>query len=138
MSDISIQVLPVPTKSEDIEVYRNYALEWKRNGRLEICKEMKAAGMAQKLKQEMAQAVRQFREQTPGCSESMELNFVVKLLFWIDMAAAPVLRAAGGQNLLFWTGEETGKTVFCHAGKKWNCNYPWRDAGTYACRCAQT
>ena len=38
MSDISIQVLPVPTKSEDIEAYRNYALEWKRNGRLEICK----------------------------------------------------------------------------------------------------
>lgn len=94
MSDISIQVLPVPTKSEDIEAYRNYALEWKRNGRLEICKEMKAAGMAQKLKQEMAQAIKQFREQTPGCSESMELNFVVKLLFWIDMAAAPVLRAA--------------------------------------------
>ena len=42
MSDISIQVLPVLTKSEDIEAYRNYALEWKRNGRLEICKEMKA------------------------------------------------------------------------------------------------
>lgn len=104
MSDISIQVLPVPTKSEDIEVYRNYALEWKRNGRLEICKEMKAAGMAQKLKQEMAQAVRQFREQTPGCSESMELNFVVKLLFWIDMAAAPVLRAAGGR--IYYSGPE--------------------------------
>ena len=55
MSDISIQVLPVPTKSEDIEAYRNYALEWKRNGRLEICKEMKAAGMAQKLKQGFVQ-----------------------------------------------------------------------------------
>ena len=136
MSDISIQVLPVPTKSEDIETYRNYALEWKRNGRLEICKEMKAAGMAQKLKQEMAQAIKQFREQTPGCSESMELNFVVKLLFWIDMAAAPVLRAAGGR--IYYSGQETGKTVFCHAGKKWNCNHPWRDAGTYACRCAQT
>ena len=104
MSDISIQVLPVPTKSEDIEAYRNYALEWKRNGRLEICKEMKAAGMAQKLKQEMAQAIKQFREQTPGCSESMELNFVVKLLFWIDMAAAPVLRAAGGR--IYYSGPE--------------------------------
>ena len=34
MSDIRIQELPVPTKSEDIEAYRNYALEWKRNGRL--------------------------------------------------------------------------------------------------------
>lgn len=98
--------LPRLADTEDANYYGGCYEEWNRNGRQRI--PLKFAEHQQELSHILScaceEALDVLRKCKPGLSVSMEKNFVVKLLYWLDHTVAAAL-----EN---WKPQDTRKVVF--------------------------
>jgi len=87
---IRINELPSLNKAEDVQFYSDVYSSWKGWGQL-MLKQIQLQG---ELKDSIAEACRKVLEhygKTKSLTESMEKNFMVKLLFWMDSTLKTVL-----------------------------------------------
>lgn len=108
---LRINSLPRLLENSEIEFYRKCCEEWMGSGMSRVhlrsirVLELEAAAAAA-----FRKVLEKFRTSGTGISESIEKNFVIKLMFWLDHTAAVFL-----EN---WKISEVYKFVYCGLLKK--------------------
>lgn len=108
---VRLNRLPVLVEPKDIAEYSERFNRWKDSGEqtldLAACAGsgilQEAAGSA------LGQIAKEYRRYYPTASESMEKNFIIKLMFWTEQAAGEMLRS--------WNGHRADKLVYGGAVK---------------------
>ncbi len=90
---IRLKGLPGFESTEEISYYRGCYEQWQKSGRrcltgknISFCKELEEA-----VREAMEKTTEKYREYSKGASESMESNFIIKLIYWLDCAAWGIL-----------------------------------------------
>lgn len=95
--------LPVPADPETIARYSKAAGQWEQSGRREL--KLKAANppLERVLATALTKVWEEFKKCTPNVSSSMEKNFIIKLLYWLESAADSLIEG--------WSQGISGKFV---------------------------
>ncbi len=87
--------LPRLAAMEDVDFYSGCYESWVNSGK--TCASVKSTGKNQQVCQALGTACQKvlgiFAKAKPGMNPSIEKNFVVKILFWLDQTAAAALQA---------------------------------------------
>lgn len=104
---LRIRELPRLMDLKDIDYYRKREEAWRNSGKKQaVTKKFQNAKTGAALEA----VLEKFRDATPGVSQSMEQNFVVKLLFWLDRAEEGFLKN--------WEPEKNSRFVYCGSTAK--------------------
>ncbi|MGL5437998.1 MAG: trypsin-like peptidase domain-containing protein [Lachnospiraceae bacterium] len=109
---VRIDRLPVMMADEDVSFYKHVYRCWedsvRRQLQLKCIKGDSAVGTA--LAEALGHASEKFKLYTVSASESMHMNFLIKLFYWLDSAAGPLL-----EN---WNEKESCKFIYSGSLKK--------------------
>lgn len=104
--------LPKLFNQEDINYYSGCFEEWQNGGRKKCF--LKFNRNDNELAEELGEGCRmvceKFRNSTPNSNESIEKNFVIKLLYWMDFLGINLFKAGAGHSY--------GKVVLSEVSKK--------------------
>lgn len=82
---IRITALPPITDNEDIPIYKKSYEDWINGGKKSVTiKSLKGQDLEKLAGHALCQVIEKFRSCTAGVSASMEQNFAIKLMYWIN------------------------------------------------------
>lgn len=112
---VRIDEFPKLIRPEEIDYYRDCEKEWRKSG----CREVNIIQNRQcalRVGVALRQVLDEFRKQTQKSSITMEENFVIKMLFWIDQAVGTLFQYGEDavQGTLIYNGvEKKQENLFC-------------------------
>lgn len=90
---IRITGFPGLKSMEEINFYRGCYEQWLQSGRRRLTGKNIPPGtqLEEAVREAMEKTTAKFREYSKGASESMESNFIIKLIYWLDCTASGIL-----------------------------------------------
>lgn len=107
-----VDELPRLVLADDIDYYSKSYSDWSAGGRTSVlikCSENNIV-LQRVLGDACSEVVRLFRKVTSNVTDSIEKNFIIKILYWFDKAAMSGLKS--------WECEKSMKFVICNIQKK--------------------